>query len=58
MAGEVTNGLSMVWLGLALRLAHATTTFIVLSVALLVLAAGVVLSPAVPVPAADELRSP
>lgn len=46
VAGEVTNGLSMVWLGLALRLAHATTTFIVLGVALLVLAASVVLSPA------------
>jgi MFS family permease len=46
VAGEVTNGLSMVWLGLALRLAHATTTFIVLGVALLVLGVSVVLSPA------------
>jgi hypothetical protein len=48
----------MVWLGLAPRFAHATATFVVLGVALLVLAASVVLSPAVPVPVADELRSP
>jgi hypothetical protein len=55
VAGEVTNGLSMVWLGLALRLAHATTTFIVLSVALLVLGVCVVLSPS-PSPTVSDLR--
>ena len=54
LVGQVTNGLSMVWLGLALRFAHGTTTFLVLGAALLVVGVFVVLSPAVPVPAVTE----
>ena len=54
LVGQVTNGLSMVWLGLALRFAHGTTTFLVLGAALLVVGVFVVLSPAVPVPSVTE----
>jgi len=50
VVGQITTGLSMVWLGLALRLAHGKTTFIVLCGALIVLGVCVVLSPAVPLP--------
>jgi hypothetical protein len=53
VAGDVTYGLSMAWLGLALRFAHTTTTFVVLGAALLVLGVAVALSPAVPVPAGE-----
>ena len=54
VVGQVTNGVSMVWLGLALRFAHGTTTFIVLGAALLLLGACVALSPAVPLPSVSE----
>lgn len=54
VAGQVTNGLSMVWLGLALRFAHGTTTFLVLGAALLVVGVFVVLSPAIPLPSVTE----
>ena len=54
VVGQVTNGLSMVWLGLALRFTHGTTTFIVLGAALLALAVCVVVSPAVPLPPVGE----
>jgi MFS family permease len=50
VVGQVTNGLSMVWLGLALRLAHGKTTFIALGAALLVLGVCVLLSPAPQLP--------
>jgi MFS family permease len=54
VVGHVTNGLSMVWLGLALRFGHGATTFIVLGAALLLLGAGAALSPAVPLPPVTE----
>jgi Major Facilitator Superfamily len=57
VSGQVTSGLSMVWLGLALKLVHGTTTFAVLGVALLVLGACVALVPAPPLPAATESGS-
>jgi DHA3 family macrolide efflux protein-like MFS transporter len=52
--GQVANGLSMAWLGLALRLAHGPVTFAVLGAALFVLAVGVSLVPAPRLPAAAE----
>lgn len=54
VVGQVANGLSMVWLGLALRFTHGTTTFIVLGAALFSLAACVLLSPAIPLPSVSE----
>jgi hypothetical protein len=54
VVGQVANGLSMVWLGLALRFTHGTTTFIVLGAALFFLAACVLLSPAIPLPSVSE----
>lgn len=54
VAGQITSGMSVAWLGLALRLLHAATTFVVLGAALLALAAAVVLTPAAPLPAADS----
>jgi MFS family permease len=50
VSGQVTSGLSMVWLGVALKLAHGTTTFVVLGAGLLVLAACVALVPAPALP--------
>ncbi|HXT91465.1 MAG TPA: MFS transporter [Trebonia sp.] len=54
VVGQVANGLSMVWLGFALRFAHGTTTFLVLGAALLVLGACVLLTPAPPLPPVTE----
>jgi len=50
--GQAANGVSMAWLGLALRLAHGAVTFAVLGAALLALAAAVALAPAPPLPLA------
>jgi hypothetical protein len=59
VVGQVTSGLSMAWLGLALRLARGRTTFVVMCVALLAVAACVAVlpKPALPAPA-GELPAP
>jgi hypothetical protein len=45
VAGQITSGLSMVWLGLVLRFAPGRTAFTVLALAALALAAAVALAP-------------
>jgi hypothetical protein len=50
VAGQVTGGLSMVWLGLILRFAPGRAAFIVLAAAAAALAAAVALAPKPPLP--------
>jgi len=45
VAGQITSGLSMVWLGVILRFAPGRTAFVVLAAAALALAAAVALAP-------------
>ena len=45
VAGQITGGLSMVWLGLVLRFAPGRAAFIVLAAAAAALAAAVALAP-------------
>jgi hypothetical protein len=54
VVGQLTNGISMAWLGLALRLARGRTTFVVVGLALLAVAACVALLPKPPLPASAE----
>jgi hypothetical protein len=54
VVGQLTNGISMAWLGLALRLARGRTTFVVVGLALLAVAACVALLPKPPLPALAE----
>ena len=54
VVGQVANGISMAWLGLALRLAHGPVTFIALGAGLLALAACAALLPAPPLPTAAQ----
>jgi len=51
--GQVTNGLSMLWLGLILRFAGGRAAFAVLGAAILVLALTVALAPKPALPTAD-----
>lgn len=57
LIGQATNGLSMAWIGLALRFAHGTATFAVLGGTLAALSLGVLLSPAVPLPASEPAQA-
>ena len=50
VAGQITSGLSIVWLGVVLRFAPGRTAFIVLAAAALTLAATVALAPNPPLP--------
>jgi hypothetical protein len=45
VAGQITSGLSMVWLGVILRFAPGRTAFIVLAAAALALAVAVAAAP-------------
>jgi MFS family permease len=58
VAGQITSGLSMVWLGVVLRFAPGRTAFIVLAAAALALAAAVALAPKPPLPAPSAPPSP
>jgi DHA3 family macrolide efflux protein-like MFS transporter len=54
VVGQLTNGISMAWLGLALRFAHGRTTFVVVGVALLAVAGFVAAAPKPPLPTPEE----
>ena len=54
MAGQITSGLSMVWLGVVLRFAPGRTAFVVLAAAALALATAVALAPKPPLPDAHS----
>jgi hypothetical protein len=55
VAGQITSGLSIAWLGLVLRFAPGRAAFVILAVAAAALAAGVALAPK---PALDGSRDP
>jgi len=54
VAGQLTTGLSMIWLGLALRLGHGRTTFAIMGAAVALLAVWVAAAPKPPLPPSVE----
>ena len=57
VAGQITSGLSMAWLGLVLRLAPGRTAYVVLAAAAAALALGVAIVPKPPRPNPEKARS-